>query len=300
MNTNEVYSAITEKIIAGLQTSGSWAKLWQVPAPVSLEGRFYHGVNYLTLSTLPYTSRVFGTYQQVRQNGGQVRKGEKATIVVFWKIGTAIDEETRKERRTFLLRYYHVFNTEQCDFDQVGLDKIAVLNNMVAEKHSERFQPAEDIIANMPKKPDMVFSKSDDQAYYAPVADFISVPAMEYFHSPDEFYHTLFHEMTHSTGHPKRLDRFDGMSNRFGDKEYSKEELVAELGASFLSVVSGCKWNQRNSAAYIRGWSDKLRDNEKWIVWAASRAEKAVNFILNTENVDIVTVAEEETEPVMA
>ncbi len=280
MNNTQIYAAITEKIIANLETAGSWKKLWQIPSPVSLNGHYYRGINRLILSSDPFKSRVYGTFQQIRANGGKVRKGEKATIVVFWKMSVNKDEATQENKRMFLLRYFHVFNTEQADFDEQGLQKIAQLQNLVEERHNESHVDAEEIISGYQNKPDIHFSDKDDRAYYSPVADLISVPKMKYFANPSEFFHCLYHEASHSTGHPKRLNRFDGMSNRFGDESYSKEELVAELSSSYLAEIAHLELNIRNSAAYISGWASKLRDNQKWILWAASRAEKATDHIL--------------------
>ena len=280
MNNTQIYAAITEKIIANLETAGSWKKLWQIPSPVSLTGHYYRGINRLILSSDPFHSRVYGTFQQIRANGGKVRKGEKATVVVFWKSSIHTDEATQEAKRMFLLRYFHIFNTEQADFDGQGLAKISQLQNLVEERHEESHVDAEQIITGYKNKPDIHFSDKDDRAYYSPIADMISVPKMKYFANPSEFYKTLYHEGIHATGHPKRLNRFDGISNRFGDEPYSKEELVAELGASYLAEIAHLELNIRNSAAYISGWASKLRDNQKWILWAASRAEKAADYIL--------------------
>jgi antirestriction protein ArdC len=255
-------------------------KLWQIPSPVSLNGRFYRGVNRLVLSSLFYKSRVYGTFQQLRANGGVVRKGEKATVVVFWKKDQLKDDATGETTEKFILRYYHVFNTDQADFDEIGQKKVADLNKEVEEKIATEHLPAEEIIRGYRNCPELIFSSLDDRAYYAPVADLISVPDRKYFTSPEAFYRTLFHEMGHSTGHPKRLNRFDGMSNSFGDIPYSKEELVAELCSSFLAGISGLNLELRNSAAYIAGWAKALRDNQKWVMWASARAEKAAEYIL--------------------
>jgi len=280
MNNAQIYAAITEKIIANLETAGSWKKLWQIPSPVSLNGHYYRGINRLILSSDPFKSRVYGTFQQIRANGGQVRKGEKATVVVFWKSSIHTDEATQETKKMFLLRYFHIFNTEQADFDDQGNNKITQLQNLVEERHNESHVDAEQIITGYQNKPDIHFSDKDDRAYYSPVADMISIPKMKYFANPSEFYKTIYHECIHSVGHPKRLNRFDGISNRFGDEPYSKEELVAELGASYLAEIAHLELNIRNSAAYISGWASKLRDNQKWILWAASRAEKAADYIL--------------------
>jgi antirestriction protein ArdC len=280
MNNTQIYAAITEKIIANLETAGSWKKLWQIPSPVSLNGHYYRGINRLILSSDPFKSRVYGTFQQIRSTGGKVRKGEKATVVVFWKMSIHKDEVTQESKRMFLLRYFHVFNSEQADFDEQGLAKIDQLQRFVEEKHDESHVEAEDIITGYQNKPDICYSDKDDRAWYSPVADMISVPKMKYFANASEFFHALFHEAAHSSGHPKRLNRFDGISNRFGDEAYSKEELVAELCSSYLAEIAHLELNIRNSAAYISGWASKLRDNQKWILWAASRADKAADYIL--------------------
>jgi antirestriction protein ArdC len=131
----------------------------------------------------------------------------------------------------------------------------------------------------------------------------ISVPKMKYFANASEFYRTLYHELAHSAGHPKRLNRFDFVSNRFGDEPYSKEELVAELCSSYLAEIAHLELNIRNSAAYISGWASKLRDNQKWILWAASRAEKAADHILGIVSEEPIPADSSEVEilePAMA
>jgi len=280
MNKSQIYAAITEKIIANLETAGSWMKLWQVPSPVSMNGHYYRGVNRLVLSSDPYQSRVYGTFQQIRANGGKVRKGEKSTIVVFWKNTVEKDEATGETKKMFILKFYHVFNSEQADFDEQGMNKIAELQNLVTEKVNAEHLEAEAIIQGYEGRPEIRFSHKDDRAFYAPVADLISVPDMKYFASSSTFYRVLFHEMGHSTGHPKRLNRYEGMSNNYGDIPYSKEELVAELCSSFLAGIANLDLDIRNSAAYIKGWASALRDNQKWVMWAAARAEKAADHIL--------------------
>ena len=282
MNTAEIYAAITEKIIANLETSGSWTKLWQVPSPVSLMGYYYKGINRLILSTDPFKSRVYGTFAQVRSNGGMVRKGEKATIIVFWKKSVGEDKDTKEKKNLFLLKYYHIFNSEQADFDEIGTEKVANMNNLVQEKVNSEYLDADAIVQGYPNPPYIHYSDKEDRACYSPMADQITIPQMRYFVSSDAYYRVIFHEMCHATGHPKRLDRYDGMSNSFGDIPYSKEELVAELCSAFLSGIANLEGDLRNSAAYIHGWVEALRDNEKWILWASARAEKAADYILGT------------------
>jgi antirestriction protein ArdC len=117
------------------------------------------------------------------------------------------------------------------------------------------------------------------------VADLITMPSENQFATAEDFYRILYHEFCHSVGHPKRLNRFEAFSNKFGDELYSKEELVAELCSAVLADRAGLKNRQRNSNAYIRNWAESLRDNQKWIMWAASRAEKAAEYILGTEQI---------------
>jgi len=284
MNNSQIYAAITEKIIANLETAGSWMKLWQIPSPVSMNGHYYRGINRLVLSSDPYKSRVYGTFQQIRSNGGKVRKGEKSTIVVFWKNSIDKDEATGLTRKMFLLKFYHVFNSEQADFDESGTKKVADLQKLVDDKINSDHQEAEAIIEGFENGPDIHYSDKDDRAFYSPMADLISIPDKKYFKTSSAFYKTLFHEYGHASGHPKRLNRYDGMSNSFGDIPYSKEELVAELCSCFLANVAHLDMDIRNSAAYIKGWSSVLRDNQKWITWAATRAEKAADHILGTDS----------------
>ena len=205
----------------------------------------------------------------------------------------SIDEETQKSRRSFLLKSYHVFNSEQADFDEKGIKRIESLQGLVFERQNELHDAAEDLVKGYANAPHIIFSDQEDRAYYSPAADLISVPKIEYFKSSDAYYKVLFHEMGHSTGHPKRLNRFEGMNNRFGDVPYSKEELVTELCASFLSGVANLEMDLCNSAAYIRGWASALRDNQKWIMWAAARAEKAADHILGRSSSEEIPSAEE-------
>jgi antirestriction protein ArdC len=293
MNNAEVYAAITEKIIANLETSGSWQKFWDLPSPVSLNGHFYRGINYLILSNDQFKSRVYGTFGQIRANGGQVRKGEKSTLIVFWKKSEMKNVNTGETDRKFLLRYYRIFNSEQAHFDDAGKQKIAELDKATLDRKSDHHRPAEQIISGYKGVPDIHYTDQDVSPSYSPVADLITMPSENQYATDEDFYRILFHEFGHSTGHPKRLNRFEAFNNHFGDEPYSKEELVAELCSSFLAEKAGLTQRQRNSNAYLRDWASALRDNHKWIMWAATRAEKAAEFILGIEQ---IIVDEEEAQ----
>ena len=280
MIKSEIYAAITEKIIANLESCGSWQQMWRTVSPVSLNGHIYRGINRLMLANDHYQSSVYGTFQQIRANGGQVMKGEKSTLVVFWKRLRSTDPITLEEKTKYLLRYYHVFNSEQAHFDEIGKQKIEKMNGITS---GQQVMEAEQIIQGYRDAPKIYFDHSENSPCYYPSVDEIHVPPIGSFVSPEAFWRVLYHEEVHSTMHESRLNRTEGRGNKFGDENYTKEELVAELGSAFLANVAGFS-DIQNTAAYIRNWSGHLRENQKLIVWAASRAEKAAEYILGTHN----------------
>ena len=278
----DVYQRITNQIICNLEKAGSWQKLWDTPQPVSLNEHRYRGVNHLLLSTSDYESPVWGTFNQVRKNGGAVNKGAKSTMVIFWKKTTyqKIDRETGEisDQPYFLLKYYSVFNARQCTFDAVGQEKINQLAKVSESRFNERFLPAEDIIEEMPDRP-KISAGLHDTPCYIPALDEVKIPDLRYFKNSGAYYAALFHELIHSTGAKKRLNRFEP-SQFTNHSVYSREELVAELGASFLCAIAGIQPNVENAAAYVKSWLKVLESNPSWIVWAASRAQKACEYII--------------------
>ncbi len=285
-----IYERITHQIISNLEQAGTWQKLWDTPQPVSLNNHKYRGINHLLLSASGYESPVWGTFNQIRSNGGKVNKGENSRIVVFWKriIRTSIDPVTNKETETpgYLLRYYLVFNTEQCTFDKIGEQKIRELSKTSEIIRKERFTPAEQIISNMPGAPKIRFGTFETPCY-APVYDEVRMPKLDYFFNSEAYYAAFFHELVHSTDHKKRLNRFEANQFIMG-ASYSKEELVAELGASYLMSIAGLTPDIENARAYIKSWLSVLNDNPTWVTWAASRAQKACDWIVPVEeNVNV-------------
>jgi antirestriction protein ArdC len=221
------------------------------------------------------------TFKQASEKGGFVRKGEKSTLVVFWKwleskedysVGNDPDAFQRNGKIP-LLRYYKVFNLDQ--IDGITPPQEEPINNPFTP-----VEQAEQIITNMQSKPELRFG--GDRAYYSPSMDCIQLPDKVMFHSPPEFYSTLFHEMAHATGHAKRLGRKSIMENGvFGNEVYSKEELLAELCASMLCAESGIEQSTiNNSAAYIRGWLRALKNDKKILLHAAANANRAKSYIL--------------------
>lgn len=283
----KVYEIITDRILQSLEKGVvPWRMPWHTSTPMNLVSKKpYRGVNVFLLGMQRFTSSYFVTYKQAAAKGGQVRKGEKSTPVIFWKmLDKGVDDKGRKSYIP-LLRYYNVFNVTQCD----GLK--------IPEEHtSTLFEPieaCERVVAGWAGKPPI--EHGGNRACYSPSLDVISMPVRESFAKVEEYYSTLFHEMVHSTGHKDRLAR-EGITNpiKFASHNYSFEELVAECGAAFLCGNTGIiDHTIDNSAAYIQGWVSKLKSEPKWIIDAAGKAAKAADLILGTTKVEEVADEEE-------
>jgi len=273
------YELITNKVIAQLEEGTvPWQKSWigGASCPANLVSKkSYRGVNAFMLGWLGYSSRYFVSFKQARDLGGSVKKGEKGNTVVFWKFIQKENKETGKEKTIPFLKYSTVFNLDQCkDIEDPDANAEPLPEFNVIEQ-------AESVVNGFIGKPEI---KHDEQrAYYSPKLDFVNMPKPETFISNNEYYSTLFHELTHSTGHSTRLNR-EGVSEPhfFGDPVYSEEELIAELGSLFLCSEVGIDTSEvfSNSSAYIAGWLKKLKANNKMLVGCASKAQKAVDKIL--------------------
>ena len=204
--------------------------------------------------------------------------------MVFWKVedvkqsGEDLDteESDEKNRRRFLLRYYRVFNLEQCELPQAVLDKLPKI-----ETHEhDPIEAAERIIADMPNPPEIQYAGS--KAFYSAITDRITLPPRELFISAEEQMATTYHEMSHAAGHPKRLNRKSiTEAAPFGSPIYATEELIAEMSAAYLCAEAGISPAViENQAAYVAGWLKKLRDDRKLVVHAAAQAQKAADYIL--------------------
>jgi antirestriction protein ArdC len=284
----DAYEAVTATIIKALEAGTvPWRKPWGASGtlPLSLSTKkAYRGINplLLSLSALEggYTSPWWGTYKRISEMGGQVRKGEKSTMVTLWKRIkiTETDEVTgeKKPKIIFMLRVYSVFNAEQADWAE-GKEPV---NPATSRTQHDPIEAAEAIVAGYPDAPRITRTASD-QAFYVPTTDEITVPEIGQYAHAEEFYSTLFHEMGHSTGHPSRLDRPNITSfSHFGDEKYSKEELCAEMTAAFLCAQAGIETTLDNSAAYLASWLRVLKADHKLIVQAAAQAQKAAEHVL--------------------
>jgi len=287
-----VYEIVTEKIIRLLESGVvPWRRPWTstgIPRNV-VSKRPYRGINYFLPSASKYASRFWLTMRQANELGGHVRKGEESNIVVFWKVEDLDEQaedldagEDKKARRRFLLRYYRVFNLEQCELPQAVLDKLPKI-----ETHQhDAIEAVEKIIAGMPNPPEIV--REGTKAYYSPITDRITLPPRELFATATEDAATTLHELSHSSGHKKRLAR-EGITEvaPFGSPVYSRKELVAELSAAFLCAEAGISNAViENQAAYVAGWLKALHSDAKLIVHAAAQAQKAADYIVNRPSSD--------------
>ena len=282
---NKAYNIIADRIINQLEKgTAPWQMPWIGGAAKNLVSKKdYRGMNIFLLACNSYASPYWVSYKQAKDLGGNVIKGEKGTPVVFWKQSYTkkeIDPDTGKETSsTFpILRYYTVFNVEQCE--NIPADKIPIHE----ERDFNTIEECDKVLDNMPKRPDITFK--EPQAYYRASSDSVNMPKPETFKGDEAYYATLFHELTHATGHESRLDRHrkEKCSHMFGSKDYSKEELTAEMGAAFLCGHTGIE-NKTidNSAAYIKGWLNRLKNDPKFVIQAAGRAQKAADFILGID-----------------
>jgi len=277
---NAIYELVTERIIKLLeQGTIPWIKPWSGSKSRELPMNFnskkpYRGINIFMLACMGYSSSYWLSFKQAKEKGGNVRKGEKGTPVIFWKRYETEDRTTGDKKEVPVLRYYTVFNLDQIDGIEAP-DAPEPVNHVF-----EPIVAAQKILDEMPKRPEI--QHCEPRAYYRPSTDTINLPKPELFAEPEEYYSTTFHELTHATGHETRLNRRPSSEIRhFSDREYSQEELVAEMGAAFLCGQAGiAQATIENSAAYIAGWLSVLKANHKMVVVAAAQAQRASDYIL--------------------
>lgn len=269
--SNAVYSIITNKFVDQLKAGVvPWQKPWKTSGvPTNLQsGKPYNGVNRFLLFLQPYTSPYWVTYKQATQRGGHVRKGEKGTEVIFF---TTYKDKNNNDKSRPVLRYYKVFNVEQCE----GLD--------YPKEVTPEFNPIERgqaIIDGFTDCPPIHWG--GDRACWYPIQDKVESPKPEQFKSEEYYYAVMYHELIHSTGHASRTGRLAGDTSQFGSGSYAKEELVAELGSAFLLHHAGidCSGLFENSASYISGWLKRLQDDTRLVVTASKLAAQAADYIL--------------------
>lgn len=279
MSGQDVRSDVTERIMAQLEAGRiPWRQPWKstVGQPQSIDGRPYRGINALLLGMSGYGDPRWGTFNAIRRHGGRVRKGEKSTVVVLWKPFVTVDKETGERVRRLMLRYFRVFNVEQADgLNLKPLDRIAPLE---PDEVSTAVQRVLDEYVDGPT----VHYGGD--AWYDPQVDVINLPELARFESSSRFATTAFHEAIHSTGHSSRLARDEVVhGGRFGSPDYSREELVAEMGAAMTAALLGIEVDYPQSGSYIKGWLQALDNDKGLIISAAARAQHAVDRLLGLD-----------------
>jgi antirestriction protein ArdC len=278
----DVYQIITNRILEQLEKGEiPWRKTWTnsgIPRNLAT-GKEYKGANIWLLTSLGYPQNYFLTYQQLNEMGGKVKEKEKSHMVVYWKwIETENLTTGKKEIKPFL-RYYRVYNLGQISgIPESRIPKVVRPKNPIDE--------CEYILKSMPIQPLIV--NRNNQPYYNPKEDFINMPPMENFETSENYYETLWHETIHWSGHSSRLHRKEIVENHsYGSDMYSIEELTAEMGACYLKSITGIRESvSQNNLSYIQGWIKVLKNNRRFIVYASSQAQKAVEFILSAESLD--------------
>ena len=275
------YQQAADVLIAQLEAGTvPWRKPWvSAGMPRNLVSKKeYRGINVILLGLTHYPSPLWLTFNQAKALGGTINKGEKGTHIVLWKptVWKKKEENGEETRRGGMFcRSYVVFNLAQCNEEfRLKYEPVKPVGPV------EDLPAAEAIWANYPDRPEY---QESDAAWYRPSADLIGMPARTAFKEQREFYSTLFHEMVHSTGAAKRLNREGVAKTDYkGSERYSAEELVAEFGSAMLCAVCGIAPSVvENQAAYIKHWLEtlKFKSNEKMLMQAVSAAQKACDHI---------------------
>ena len=313
----DIYNMITDKIIKMLKSTkaSDYKKTWEDDAffiPLNFDSKKpYRGVNRMLLQeriglTEAFANPYFLTFKQIKKHKGTLKKGAKGYEVVYYSIRYVVPADKNSGRKAYsstnahkvidfldkhklpenivtripMIRYYNVYNGEDITGIDFKLPEVKI-GRAIPETASEN-KAAQLIVENYPNPP--AIKHGGNEAYYKLSEDLVRMPKVEQFDSVNDYYRTLFHELTHSTRHENRLNR-EKISFRFGDSGYAKEELVAEFGAVFLSAWAGIMWyNNKNHAAYLKGWNSAIKEAEndnKFLMKAASLAQAATDYILN-------------------
>ena len=311
----DIYKMVTDKIIGMLKSASptDYHRAWKDDAffiPLNYESKKpYRGVNRLLLQERigfagAFRNPYFLTFKQIKKHKGTLKKGAKGYEVIYYSIRYVVPADKNSGRKAYsstnaqkvldflhkyklsedivgripMIRYYNVYNGADIENIDFKLDELQI-GRAVPDSATEN-RAAQLIVENYPNPP--AIKNEGNQAYYNPASDYIKLPKQEQFDTVNDYYRTLFHELTHSTGHNKRLNR--GIHLMLEKDDYAKEELVAEFGAVFLSAWAGIMWyNNKNHAAYLKGWNSAIKEaqnDNKFLMRAASLAQQATDYIL--------------------
>lgn len=314
----DIYKMVTDKIIGMLKSASptDYHRAWKDDAffiPLNYDSKKpYRGVNRLLLQERigfagAFRNPYFLTFKQIKKHKGALKKGAKGYEVIYYSIRYVVPADKNSGRKAYsstnaqkvldflhkyklsedivgripMIRYYNVYNGADIENIDFKLDELQI-GRAVPDSATEN-RAAQLIVENYPNPP--AIKHEGNQAYYNPASDYIKLPKQEQFDTVNDYYRTLFHELTHSTGHNKRLNR--GIHLMLEKDDYAKEELVAEFGAVFLSAWAGIMWyNNKNHAAYLKGWNSAIKEaqnDNKFLMRAASLAQQATDYILSLD-----------------
>lgn len=271
----KAYEIITNRIINTLKNN---KKLWEKHYTIGqfnnknyVSKKEYKGINQLMLfietTSNEFNSNYWLTEKQCKKSNGEILKNQTPTPVLFWSTFEVSHEKQEKKKKIMYSRCYNVYNLNQTTLEPI--------------KETPEILNAKEIIKNMPNKPKI---KNDSAPYYCVTEDYIGIPHANNYDHINYYYQTLFHELSHSTGHSSRLNRKSLNFKEKGDEIYSKEELIAEISSCFIMSRCNIKTCFQNSISYIKNWHEALENNPSILIYVASQAQKAANYILNKEN----------------
>lgn len=275
MNRETIYNKVNTIILEKLKSGKiPWKNNMMAFLPANyLSRKYYQGINWLLLNHQDFKSPYYLTYLQTQQKGGAVLRGSEGLPVVFWKIMEGSVNEKGEVDKFPLIRFSTVFN----------LTQTTLYDSSKEEELKQERKSAEDILSSIinTHKP-VIDYNFRGKGFYRPSTHSICVPPIDQFSNPNSFYDVLFHELIHWTG--KDLGR--AKDSKFGDDDYAYEELIAELGASYLCSLSGIETEIENQSAYIQNWIKQFQNDNSLIIKASTAAKKAVNYLLlnNLEN----------------
>jgi len=279
MKNQEIMEEVANRVVKLMETHGTnWVKPWQgssgFPHNIA-SGKNYRGINVILLMSAGFSTSVWGTYKQWSAKGAQVAKGSKGTRIVFWKPLDVDDKDKPgKKKQIWMLKTYVVFNADQVEgYDAPTLPTIAAPSEIACPEMDEYFAKA-----------GVDLRHGGDKAFFSPMANFVQMPNKKDFNGTktstarEAYYSTLAHEVTHWTGHASRLDRIK--ASRFGSKDYAFEELVAELGAVFMSMQFGISPAPRpDHAQYLNNWIAAMKETPRVIFSACKDAQAAMDWL---------------------
>ena len=293
---NELYAKVSENLISLMEVGvAPWSRPWLIRADDDpnavrngVSNRPYTGFNALYLECLMevngWKDPRFYTYKNALEVNAQVRTGEKSTMVVFNKRIVKKNEDAENDRAFWLMRYYNVFNASQID----GLEPwdSGSDNYSFDDKY---YDEARKVATAWLEGENIKLFHGGNSAHYVPSRDSITMPETDAFNSIEDYYHTLFHEIIHSTGHESRIKRIK--SDGFGSEAYAKEELIAEFGSAFLSANTGVPLDDSQSAAYLRTWAARCREEPSLLVTSVNAAQYASRMVSEYQYADKDVVA---------